>query len=41
MEKGDFVLLDWEGLGKEKQRIVELLNKMNLEVKRTEQVLKG
>jgi len=33
--------LDWEGLGKEKQRIVELLNKMNLEVKRTEQVLKG
>lgn len=39
-EKVDFVLLDWKGLGKEKQRIVELLNGLNLEYKRTDQILK-
>ena len=38
-EKVDFILLDWKGLGKEKQRITEMLK--NLEVKRTDQVLKG
>lgn len=40
IEKVDFVLLDWKGLGKEKQRIVEMLKKLNIETKRTEQVLK-
>ena len=40
VEKVDFVLLDWKGLGTEKQRIVELLNKMNMEFKRTDQILR-
>ena len=35
-EKVDFILLDWKGLGKEKQRIVELLKKLNIEFKRTD-----
>lgn len=34
-EKVDFVLLDWKGLGKEKQRIVDLLEKLNIKYKRT------
>jgi len=38
-EKVDFVLLDWKGLGNEKQRIVELLKNLNLEFKRTDQIL--
>jgi len=37
-EKVDFVLLDWKGLGKEKQRIVSLLEELNLEYKRTDQL---
>lgn len=40
IEKVDFVLLNWKGLGTEKQRIVELLKNLNLEVRKTEQVLK-
>lgn len=39
-EKIDFILLDWKGLGAEKQRIVDLLEKMNLEVKRTDKILR-
>lgn len=39
-EKVDFAVLDWKGLGAEKQRIVGLLKNLNLEIKRTEQVLK-
>ncbi len=39
-EKVDFILLDWKGLGTEKQRIVEILKKLNVEFRRTEQVLK-
>lgn len=35
-EKVDFILLDWKGLGKEKQRITELLKKLNIEFKRTD-----
>ena len=38
VEKVDFVLLDWKGLGKEKQRVVELLKDLNLEVKRADQI---
>lgn len=30
-EKVELVILDWKGLGKEKQRIVELLEKLNIE----------
>lgn len=40
-EKVDFILLDWKGLGAEKQRIVKMLENMNLKIKRTEQVLKA
>lgn len=40
-EKVDFILLDWKGLGAEKQRIIKMLENMNLEIKRTEQVLKA
>jgi len=32
MERVDFVLLDWKGLGTEKQRIAEILKNLNLEV---------
>ena len=38
VEKVDFILLDWKGLGAEKQRIVDLLR--NFEVKRTDQISK-
>jgi len=34
--KPDFILLDWKGLGKEKQRIMDLLKELNLEYKRTD-----
>jgi D-aminoacyl-tRNA deacylase len=37
-EKVDFVLLDWKGLGKEKQRIVDMLNELKLEYKRTDKI---
>lgn len=37
-EKIDFMLLDWKGLGKEKQRIVEILKKMSLEMKRSDHI---
>jgi D-aminoacyl-tRNA deacylase len=38
MEKGNakFVLLDWKGLGKEKARILEMLEKNNIEFKRSD-----
>lgn len=35
-EKVDFVLLDWKGLGKEKQRIVDLLEKLNIKYERSD-----
>ena len=38
-EKVDFILLDWKGLGKEKQRVVDLLKHLNLVFKRIENVL--
>lgn len=38
-EKVNFVVLDWKGLGLEKQRIVELLKNLNLEFKRTDQII--
>jgi len=36
--KPDFVLLDWKGLGKEKQRIVGLLNELGIEYKRSDKL---
>ena len=38
-EKIDFAVLDWKGLGTEKQRIVEMIQKLNLAIKRTDQIL--
>ena len=40
VEKVNFIVLDWKGLGTEKQRIVEMLKNLNLEIKRTDQILK-
>ncbi|MEK6869382.1 MAG: D-aminoacyl-tRNA deacylase, partial [Nanoarchaeota archaeon] len=34
--KPKFVLLDWKGLGKEKKRIIDLLEKNNIEYKRSD-----
>jgi len=39
-EKIDFAVLDWKGLGAEKQRIVEMLEKLNVKVERTDKILK-
>ena len=40
-EKVDFVLLDWKGLGKEKEKVKEMLEKVGIEIKRTDIVLKN
>ena len=40
-EKIDFILLDWKGLGTEKQRIVGMLNNLSLEFKRADHILRG
>src|SRR3989344_7358000 len=40
VEKVDFAVLDWKGMGAEKKRIVELLKNLNLEFKRSNQILK-
>ncbi len=37
-EKIDFILLDWKGLGQEKQKILNLINKLNLKYKRIDQL---
>ena len=39
IEKVDSILLDWKGLGTEKQRIVEMLKNLNLEIKRTDHLI--
>lgn len=39
-EKVDFILLDWKGLGTEKQRTVDLLKNLDLEFKRTDKIMK-
>jgi D-aminoacyl-tRNA deacylase len=36
--KAKFVLLDWKGLGKEKQRVVGILEKNNIEYKRSDKI---
>jgi D-aminoacyl-tRNA deacylase len=35
VEKVDYILLDWKGLGSEKQRVIELLKELNLNYKKT------
>ena len=37
-EKVDFMLLDWKGLGTEKQRIVEILKNLGMEIRRTDKI---
>ena len=37
-EKIDFAVLDWKGMGAEKQRIVDLLKNLNLEFKRSDKI---
>jgi D-aminoacyl-tRNA deacylase len=39
-EKVDFVLVDWKGLGKEKLRILEILERLGLEYKRCDKISK-
>lgn len=39
-EKVDFFVLDWKGLGAEKQRIVEMLGSLSLEFRRTDRILR-
>ena len=34
--KPKFVLLDWKGLGKEKQRILDILDRNNIEYRRSD-----
>jgi D-aminoacyl-tRNA deacylase len=36
--KPDFILLDWKGLGKEKQRILEILKELNIEIKKSNKI---
>lgn len=36
-----FVVLDWKGLGKQKARIVKMLEELKIEYKRTDQILKS
>ena len=40
-EKIDFILLDWKGLGTEKQRIAEILRNMNFGFERTDKLSKN
>lgn len=37
IEKIDFILLDWKGLSQEKNRIIEILDKLKLEYKKTKE----
>ena len=37
-EKVDFFVLDWKGLGTEKQRIIEMLNKLNIKYERSDKI---
>ncbi len=36
----EYFILDWKGLGKEKQKIKELISNFNLQVLRTDQIKK-
>jgi D-aminoacyl-tRNA deacylase len=38
-EKVELVLLDWKGLGTEKQKIVDILKKLGIEYKRSDQII--
>ena len=38
--EASFVLLDWKGLGKEKERILQILTELNIPYKRTNNVIK-
>ena len=38
LEKVDFILLDWKGLGPHKQKLLEMIKNLNLEYKRSDQL---
>lgn len=38
VEKVDFILLDWKGLGAEKEKVLSILKELNLEYKRTDKL---
>ena len=38
-EKVDFILLDWKGLGTEKTRITNLIKELNLDYKKSKDLL--
>ena len=40
-EKVDFAVLDWKGLGQEKQRIIQMLDKIGLKYERSDVLLKN
>ena len=40
-EKVEFAVLDWKGLGQERERIINILKNLNLEFKRSDQILKN
>lgn len=40
-EKVEFVLIKWKGMGKEKQKVLDLLKEVNLPYKRIEELLKS
>ena len=40
LPKPEFVILDWKGLGKEKQRILELLEKNSIKYERSDKFFK-
>ncbi len=40
LEKSQMIVLDWKGLGKEKQRVLDLLSKQPLPVERVQRLLK-
>lgn len=40
-EKIEFVILDWKGLGQEKQKIVSILNELNLRYYKIKEILKN
>ncbi len=40
VEKVDYITLDWKGLGLHKQKVTNLLKELNLDYKRSEEILK-
>ncbi|MBU0615902.1 MAG: hypothetical protein KJ601_07455, partial [Nanoarchaeota archaeon] len=39
LPKPSFAVLDWKGLGKDKSRLIEILKELNIEIKRSDQLI--